>query len=121
MSATKTTLIAVLALVLTFVSGMVVGVAMHRVWLRDRQVPRHAATMMARHLDLRLDLTDAQRAQVESILLRRHARIDEVWSGARPRVRAEIDAANAEIARVLTPEQREKFETMKMRMGHRRR
>ena len=120
MSATKTTVVAVLVLVLTFTAGFVAGVAVHRVLQRERHVPRHAATMMAGHLDRRLDLTDQQRAQVEAILVRRHARINEMWSGMHPRVNAEVEATNAEIAKVLTPEQRAKFETLKMRMRHRR-
>ena len=74
---------------------------------------------MLNRLDRRLDLTDAQRKQVEEILRRRHARINAMWSGVRPRVRAEVDATNAEIAKVLTPEQRAKFERMRMHLGDR--
>ena len=65
----------------------------------------HVSRMMLRHLDLRLDLTDAQRAQVEQILERHHAQM-----------RGQLDAANAEIERVLTPEQRARFARMRMRL-----
>ena len=47
--------------------------------------------MMLRHLDLRLDLTDAQHAQIGRILEQRHARM-----------RNELDATNAEIEKVLS-------------------
>lgn len=117
MSATKTTLIATLVLVLTFAGGFMAGFAAHR--HIGRRTPHASARMMARHLDFRLGLTDEQRAKIEAILQRRHQRMAETWDGVRPRVRAEIDAANAEIAAVLTPEQREKFQSMKLHLGRR--
>lgn len=118
MSATKTTIIAVLALVLTFTVGFVAGFAVHRVM--GPPGPGHAAAprMMLRHLDFRLGLTDAQSAQIEAILERRHQRISEIRDTTRPRMLAEINAANAEIEKVLTPEQREKFASMRLRLGH---
>ena len=118
MSATKTTIIAVLALVLTFTVGFVAGFAVHRVM--GPPGPGHPAAprMMLRHLDFRLGLTDAQRTQIEAILERRHERINEIRDTTRPRMLAEINAANAEIEKVLTPEQREKFASMRLRLGH---
>lgn len=118
MSVTKTTIIAVLALVLTFTVGFVAGFAVHR--FMGPPGPGHAGAprMMLRHLDFRLDLTDAQRAQIETILDRRHRRINEIRETTRPRMLAEIDATNAEIEKVLTPEQREKFSSMRLRLGH---
>ena len=108
MSATRTTIIAALALVLTFAGGFLAGAFAHRAVVTRLHRPPHAATrMMLRHLDLRLDLTDAQHAQVEEILNRHHARM-----------RGEIEAANAEVERLLTPEQRRRFAKMRMRLGH---
>ncbi|MFP5245310.1 MAG: hypothetical protein ACLGH0_01355, partial [Thermoanaerobaculia bacterium] len=43
-------------------------------------------------------------------------RMNELMASIHPRMRGEIDAANEEIARVLTPEQRAKFEKLKIRM-----
>jgi len=120
LSGTKTTVIAALVLVLTFAGGFAAGFVVHRFLPRERMMPALAAHAMLDHLDRRLDLTDAQRKQIEEILERRHSRISQLWSDVRPRVRAEIDATNAEIEKVLTPEQRAKFATMKMHLGGRR-
>jgi Spy/CpxP family protein refolding chaperone len=106
LSATRTTVVAALALALTFGGGFLAGAFVHRAIVMGIHRPGPAAThMLLRHLDMRLDLTAAQRKQIEEILDRRHGRM-----------RAEIDAANAEIERVLTPEQRARFAKMRMRL-----
>ena len=125
MSATKTTIVAVIVVLLTFTAGVMVGVfASHMMILHGGHgAPRFPTTAMVNRLDRRLDLTDEQRAQVEQIIRRHHTRIDGMWDGMRPRMRAEIDQANAEISRILTPEQRVKFERLKFhvsRFGSRR-
>jgi len=106
LSATKTTVVAAFALVLTFVAGVFAGAVAHHVFGPRFHRPRPMQSMMVRHLDLRLNLTAAQRTQIERILEQRHARM-----------RDEIDAVNADIERVLTPEQRKIFATMRMRPG----
>lgn len=106
MSATKNTILAVVVLVLTFGAGLVGGAAAHHiVSMRRPGPPPPLARAIVRHLDRRLELSDAQRAQIEAILARSH-----------DRMRAQIDATNAEIERVLTPEQRAKFRKMRMRL-----
>ena len=106
MSVTRTTIVAALALVLTFAGGFMLGAFAHRAVVTRLHRPSPAATrLVLRHLDLRLDLTDAQRAQIEKILERGHEHI-----------RGEIDSTNAEIERVLTPEQRKRFARMRMRL-----
>jgi Spy/CpxP family protein refolding chaperone len=75
---------------------------------------------MVNRLDHCLDLTDQQRKQVEEILNRHRENINAMWAGVHPHVRAEIDAANAEIVKVLTPEQRAKYEKMRMHLLHQR-
>lgn len=121
MSATKTTTVAVVVVLLTFIAGVMVGVfASHMMILHGG----HGATLfptkaMVNRLDRRLDLTDAQRAQVEQIIRRSHARIDGIWDDVHPRIHAELDQANKEISRILTPEQRAKFERMKFHLGSR--
>jgi Spy/CpxP family protein refolding chaperone len=118
LSPTKTTLVAVFVLMLTFGAGFIGGAAVHHIWIAHReQVTPFAMKAMVNRLDRRLDLTDAQRAQIEQILQRRHERINDMWAGVRPRVRTEVEATNAEIMRVLTPEQRAKFEKMRMHLG----
>ena len=109
MSTTRTTVVAALALLLTFAAGLLAGAAGHRAMFM-RHGPEPAMRMMIHHLDRRLDLTDAQRAEVERILARRHQTLMK-----------ELDGANAEIERLLTPEQRARFAKMRMRLhGHRR-
>ena len=121
MSATKTTIVAILVVVLTFTAGAMVGVfASHMMILRGAHgAPFFPTTAMVNRLDRRLDLTDAQRAQVEQIIRRRHANIDKLWSDMRPRMRTEIEQTNAEISRILTPEQRKKFDQLKFHLGAR--
>lgn len=120
MSASKTTLVAVLVLLLTFAAGICVGVfGAHLMILHGGRGPAFPPPMaMVNRLDRRLDLTPAQRTQVERIIRKRHARIRELWVDVNPRVRQEIAAANDEITRILTPEQRKKFEEMKLRLHH---
>jgi Spy/CpxP family protein refolding chaperone len=112
-STARTTLIAVIVLVLTFASGVVVGIGVARFGHFPRGPrgarPPFAAHVMLQRLDAHLDLTDAQEAQIREIFERRHAR-----------VRAEIETTNAEIERVLTPEQRRKFERFRMHVPGRR-
>ena len=104
MSRTKTTIVAVLALLLTFAGGLMVGAFAHRAMFMRMHRPA-ATQMMLRHLDRRLDLTDAQHAQIGAILDRHHAQM-----------RGQLAAANSEIERVLTPEQRARFARMRMRL-----
>ena len=121
-SALKTTIIAAVVVVLAFVAGFVAGAAVDRVMLHRWGMgmpPRFASEAMVNRLDRRLDLTDAQRTRIESILDRHHQRIGAMWSKVRPVMRAEIETTNEEIARVLTPAQRQKFERLRMRLGPR--
>jgi Spy/CpxP family protein refolding chaperone len=106
LSVTRNTLLAALALVLTFVAGFFAGAVAHHVVGPRIHRPRPMQAMMLHHLDRRLDLSDAQRAQIARILERRHARM-----------RGEIEAVNGEIERVLTPEQRKIYAKIRMRPG----
>jgi Spy/CpxP family protein refolding chaperone len=116
-SSTNTKLVAVAVILLTFVAGMGVGVfAAHMHILYGGPGAARFPHALVNRLDRRLDLTDAQRKQVEEIVNRRHARIDTMWDHFRPQVRAEVERANEEIARVLTPEQRARFQKLRMRM-----
>jgi Spy/CpxP family protein refolding chaperone len=115
----KTTLLAVVALLVTFAAGIAVGAfGSHvvRMYHMRHGVPPHLAEMMLHRLDRRLDLTPAQRAEVKAILMRHHRRINDLVTGSRPAIQREIEAANTEITRVLTPAQRKKFEELKIRI-----
>ncbi len=120
MSLSKNTVIAIVVIVLTFVAGMAAGVfTSHMMVLRGGHGAEHFPIRgMVNRLDHRLDLTDEQRAKVEQIIRRRHARIDALRDGIRPALRAEIERASDEIAQVLTAEQRTEFAKMRMRMRY---
>jgi Spy/CpxP family protein refolding chaperone len=112
--------IAGIVVIAAFVAGVLVGVAgSHLLMLHGRRphIPGRAAHFLVARLDRRLDLTDAQEKQIEAIIARRHARMNAIWDAARPRVGEEIAATNDEIAATLTPEQRVKFEAIKMRVN----
>ncbi|HUP59955.1 MAG TPA: hypothetical protein VNA69_06010 [Thermoanaerobaculia bacterium] len=119
---TRTIVIASIIVIIAFVAGVFTGIFAEHVW-RMRRGPRHIPPMAARamieRLDHRLDLTGEQRAKIEQVIDRHHARIEEITAATRPQVRRELDAANAEIEQILTPDQREKFQKMRMRLGPR--
>ena len=116
----KTVVIAVIVLIVTFVAGMAAGVLLdHLRILRHPHRDGHLATAwIMRRLEHNLDLTPEQHKKVEEIVERHHRRIFEISENVRPQIHRELEAANTEIKAVLTPEQREKFEKMKMRLGH---
>ena len=118
-SRTKTLLIAGLVVVLAYFAGVASGAAVHRMLFRVHgggRLPAFGERMIVNHLDRRLDLTGAQRHQIETIVRRRHTRLFRMWQTVRPQVQAEIDAANRDIESVLTPKQRAKFQKMKIRV-----
>ena len=119
----KTTWIAALVVLVTFLFGVAVGVfGAHMAILMHRdRLGNLAASAIVRRLDHSLDLTRVQRKKVEEIVDRHHARINSIWTSVRPRVGDEIDAANAEIERILTPAQRRKFGRLRLHLGALRR
>ena len=112
---------AVTVVILAFVCGILLGIAGDHAWLiyQRRIMPPHfpgrVPKMFVEHLTRKLDLTQQQRAEVEKILERRHAHVEAI----RANVRKEIDETNAEIEKVLTPEQRKKFDELRMKMASR--
>ena len=124
----KTRTTAAIALTVVFLGGLVIGIAGDRAFLvlRGRLPMRHGPSeRMVSHLVDRLDhelkLTPAQRTSVAEILKRGRARIDTIYGGIRPQVRAQMDSTSAEIEKVLTPEQRTKFAELRAKMeSHRR-
>lgn len=118
-SRTATTLLAIAALIVTFFIGAVAGAVIHRAimlhWSGGPLSERSAEFLMKR-LDRRLDLNATQEKQVTEILRAGHERIRGVWSNVAPQVHAEIERTNGEIEKILTPEQRRKFDTIKMKM-----
>jgi Spy/CpxP family protein refolding chaperone len=116
-------LIATIIVVVAFIAGLLVGAVADRIWLfRHGGGPeRHRiADRIVEHLSRDLNLTPQQKQQVATIVAAHAKKMDAVWSNVRPQIRTEIDAANREISAVLTPEQREKFDKLRMRLGPRR-
>src|SRR5262249_18041771 len=112
---------AILLVAVAFVAGALIGFAGGRVYsiyrLFDRgRGPEFMRERILRHLDRSLNLTPQQRAQIGAIMDRHHKRMQQLTEGIRPQMRQEIDGANREIEAVLTPEQRAKYEEMRMRM-----
>ena len=106
-----------------FIAGLFVGVAGDRFYLfrHGRLFPSHGVGDFAAHrivdrLDHDLHLTPQQKTQIQQIIDRHRVRIDSLMTGVRPQVRQELDTANGEIEKLLTPEQQEKFKKMRMRM-----
>ena len=109
---------AAVVVLFTFVAGIAIGVGADRMYLlfHERIVPRGGIEFMGRHLqrrlDRKLDLSDAQEAQVKAIIDRRTKRMLSALNAVHKDMHAEFEATNAEIEEILTPEQREKFRTM---------
>lgn len=125
-SNTRTAAVAVV--VVAFLAGIFVGVAGDHLYLirSGRLSPRHtssrsAADRMTDRLTHELNLSPQQKTQVQQIIERHRAKIDATMANVRPQVRQELDATNAEIETVLTPEQKTKFADLRMRIGARRR
>jgi hypothetical protein len=119
-------IIAVVVVIVAFFAGLLVGVAGDRFYLiRTRQFFPHRAMQFASrrivdHLDRSLHLAAQQKIEIQGIIDRHRARMESIMSGIRPQMRQEIDTANGEIEKVLTPDQRAQFAKMRMHMGPRR-
>jgi hypothetical protein len=116
----------VVVVVVVFIAGLIVGVAGDHFYLLhsgrfSRRATRISADRMADHLGHELQLSPQQKTQVQQIIERHRAKIDATMASVRPQVRQEVDATNADIDRILTPEQRTKFAAIRMRIESRRR
>ena len=116
MSPRRTSLLAAVALVITFAVGAIVGVFGDRVLIRRFGMPMRSSSWVVSRLDHRLHFTEQQRLQVTAIVDRRQKRIADVWTDVRSNVRHEIEETNIEIDGVLTPEQRIEFAKIRMRL-----
>ena len=98
--------------VVIFVCGAVIGSAATLLIVRDRVLhmlrhPDEAPARITARLRRKLRLSDEQAEQVEAILARRQAALQEIRCKVQPTVERHLDAARDEIAAVLTPEQAE--------------
>jgi Spy/CpxP family protein refolding chaperone len=106
--------LALLFILGAFVAGAAVGVAGDRV-LEHGRPPRRGLDRMARELDL----TPAQRASFDTILENRRKQMRERFAPIRPQMdsltaldQLSRDSTHEKLRRVLTPEQRVKFDRM---------
>ena len=118
--------LAVITVIIAFGVGLILGAVGMLGWIihhHGGRAPFFEALgerRIMRHLDHELNLTPQQHDAVARIIRERHQRINAIFGGLRPEVRREIDLANAEIEKVLTPEQKVKFEQVQMRLHSRR-
>lgn len=119
MSPTSPRTTATLLVVAALIVGVLIGVAgdhlflMHRHELLRREFEPHR---IVDRLDRELHLTAAQKSEIQRILDTHHQRVAALMSKVRPQMRQEIEAGNAEIEKILTPQQREQFQHLKLRM-----
>ena len=113
-------------LMLTLVAGVAAGFAMDRAVLRpgldspaprdgdrggDRGGPSRGRSGSA--LYDQLDLTPAQRAQIDSAIERGRRETDAYWDRVEPEMRSIVDSTRARIRAVLTVEQQARYDSLR--------
>jgi Spy/CpxP family protein refolding chaperone len=118
----STKIVATIVVLIAFACGVAVGVFGDHVWMmhhggRARREAIHVITSrVLSRLDRELDLTPQQHTQVKAILDLHAKRVQNVFDAVHPEIRREIELGNDEIRRVLTPEQRAKYEKLRMHL-----
>ena len=64
-----------------------------------------------------LDLESAQQEQIGGLLKSAQARLRDLWAPVAPRARGEIEAARSEIEKLLSPDQRQRWNEARRRRG----
>ncbi len=122
----RATTIAAVVVVLAFIAGLLIGIVGDRVYVfrfREHGGMRGMRSITQRivaRLDRQLQLTPQQHDAITRIFETRRQHIEAITAAVRPQIRREIDEGNAEIEKILTPEQRVKFQNMKMYLLPRR-
>lgn len=101
-------------LVAVFAAGVVTGLAADRTF-GPRNVAQARLTTRMPQILARLQLSPDQRRAVDSILERSSPRAEAAMREMIPRLAAIADSVHAEVASVLTPEQRAKFDSLRGR------
>lgn len=107
-----------LLLLIVFVAGLAVGITGTRIAVRNfvRQAvinPDFLRQKSERDLTQKLKLDAAQQIKVREILSQTHSEIRHLRDEFLPRLGTVLDKNNADIAVVLSPEQRNKFELIR--------
>jgi Spy/CpxP family protein refolding chaperone len=106
-------------LVLVFGAGMVTDAWVHRLRMRRPHMVMEGGRPPfgpARdgHFAQELGLDSLQRMRVDSVFARRRVQIDSFWKGPGRSLRAIMDSTRQEVRSVLTPEQRARFDKLRM-------
>ena len=118
----STKIVATIVVFIAFACGVAVGVFGDHIWMmhhgsRARREAMHVITSrVLSRLDRELDLTPQQHTQVQAILELHAKRVQSVFDAVHPQIRREIELGNDEIRHVLTPEQRAKYEKLRMHL-----
>jgi hypothetical protein len=110
--------------VVLLLCGMVIGsgLTLHGIWRHVSNVmhnPEEVSKKITTRLTHKLNLTDEQAEQVGAIIEERHRNLNELRLETMPKIHAEFDRVDEEIAAILTPEQQAEWEEMRDRMRHR--
>lgn len=115
-------------LAVTFVAGALTGAAIDRAVTEDPGVEARSERRDddddddgRRYIIDRVEMSEGQRASIDSILERRVDRMQAVWREVEPHLDAITDSARTEIMSVLTPEQQAEYEAMLERRRQARR
>jgi len=116
--------VAATIIVMSLLTGVIVGVAVDRRVLVHRvgggpffvssHFGRHQGIIPG-HLEHELGLSPAQSVAVDSIMRHRMAQRDSLMAHAWPVMRQLLDSTRYDIEKVLTPEQKAKFEQLRSR------
>ena len=119
---------------ITLIAGIVVGIGLDRALFRPKHGPFRpfaisrggpnadsARTRMRAEFARQLHLTPDQQARIDTIMQRRTAVLDSIRKETMPQIRALIGATQAQIDSVLTPEQRETFQSLRQQYRRARR
>jgi Spy/CpxP family protein refolding chaperone len=116
----------ILAGLVLFGSGLVVGVFGARMWHERGTLallhgdPRRFAEMVVHRLSADLDLTEEQRAKLRPIVMATARKLAEIRREQEPKIKEAMESDTKAIKAILTPEQTEKFEAILKRLEERR-
>lgn len=117
--------VAATVIVMSLLTGVIVGVAVDRRVLGHRvgggpfflssRFGEHHQGIIPGHLEQELGLSPAQSTAVDSIMRHRMAQRDSLMAHTWPVMRQLLDSTRSDIEKVLTPEQKAKFEQLRSR------
>lgn len=113
----------ILASVLIFSCGIITGAVIYRFTLAPppetsgRQArppiePGPRRMWFIRQLEEKLQLSPEQKQKIEAALKASHERVEAAWKPVAPVMKQEFEWVHAEIEKILTPDQRRRFEEL---------